>query len=165
MSTLNKITTLEIEEKLARYFDYRQNLVIPNLSWGLWIHECDLFVVRKSGFGIEVEIKISKHDLIKDTNKRHHHIDRFNRIKELWFAIPPYLERYIEYIPIQAGILIVEPGVDVGINKTRHVSVLRQAKSNNNAQKLTDKEIQQLMRLMAMRVWSMKRKLIKCKSL
>jgi len=48
VNKLNKITTLEIENRVAQYFNPRQNIVVPNISWGMNIHECDLLIVRKS---------------------------------------------------------------------------------------------------------------------
>ena len=150
-----KITSVEIEICLARYFDYRANLIVPNISWGMDIHECDLLVVRKSGYGVEVEIKVSKSDLIKDLSKRHHHHDRLGRISEFYFAIPDYLQPYIEFIPEHAGIIIV--------NKTDYGTTcrtLRKPKPNVTRRKFTDKEISKIGHLGSMRIWNLKRALI-----
>ena len=46
---------------------------MPNISWGLGVHEIDLFVVRPSGYAIEVEIKVSLSDFKADFNKKHTH--------------------------------------------------------------------------------------------
>ena len=69
-----KITTHKIEVALANHFNYRLNLIVPNISWGAFIwHECDLFIVSKAGYCTEIEIKISKSDLKKDFEKKHNH--------------------------------------------------------------------------------------------
>jgi len=92
-----EITTPEMEIALAEYFGIRQNLIVPNVSWGMDSHECDLFILTPAGYGWEVEIKVSKADLFKDKHKRHRH--NSSKIKFLYFAIPEYLERYIDEIP------------------------------------------------------------------
>lgn len=57
------ISLLEMEIAIANLFDIRKNIIVPNISCGLGIHECDLFIVRNSGYCIEVEIKRSEQDL------------------------------------------------------------------------------------------------------
>jgi hypothetical protein len=155
---INKITSTEIEVRLAGHFNYRQNLIVPNISWGMDIHECDLLIVRKSGVGIEVEIKVDKYDLIKDAKKPHHHKDRSNRIKELYFAIPDYLEKYIEYIPERAGILVLTKHIDSSIYI--NCRELRKPVPNKTARKFTVAEMMNVARLGTMRIWSLKRTII-----
>ena len=150
-----KLTTTEIEIRLAHYFNYRQNLIVPNISWGMNIHECDLLIIRKSGYGIEVEIKVSKADLIKDIKKSHHHHDKLGRISEFYFAIPDYLQNCIEFIPDHAGIIIV--------NKTEYGTSCRKfrdPKPNLTRRKFTDQEISKIGHLGSMRIWNLKRALI-----
>lgn len=155
---INKITSTEIEVKLASYFNYRQNLIVPNISWGMDIHECDVLVVRKSGIGIEIEIKVDKYDLIKDAKKPHQHRDRNNRIKELYFAIPNYLEKYIEYIPEHAGILVLTKNTDWGVYL--NCKEIRKPIPNKTARKFTSEEMMNVARLGTMRIWSLKRTII-----
>ena len=153
---MDKITTIEIEEKLARFFNYRQNIIVPNISWGFYIHECDLLILRRSGHLLEVEIKVSRADLKKDQKKEHGHVD--NRIRELWFAIPDYLEDGIACIPERAGILVLSrednywPDLDC--------RVLRPAWVNNKVVKLCESERLVIARLGTLRIWSLKRKII-----
>ena len=78
---MDKITTLEMEIALARFINPRVNLVVPNVSWGFFNHECDLISISKSGFATEYEIKVSKSDLKADKKKKHTHDD--NKIKAL----------------------------------------------------------------------------------
>jgi hypothetical protein len=96
----------EIEIAVARYFHPRVNLVVPNVSWGMGLHECDLLVITRAGYAYEVEIKISKSDLKKDREKRHCHVS--SRISRLYFAIPKELENCIDYVPERAGIISVD---------------------------------------------------------
>ena len=53
--------------------DYRNDIIVPNVSWGLLPYEADLLVVRKSGTTIEFEIKRSFQDFKKDFEKFHTH--------------------------------------------------------------------------------------------
>jgi hypothetical protein len=158
MNKTDKITTLEIENRVASFFDYRQNIIVPNISWGINIHECDLLIIRKSGCGIEVEIKISKADLKKDGEKRHGHFDYNNRIKELYFAIPEHLKDNIDLIPERAGILVLNKRLDYGYHID--LRILRKPKSNMKATKFTEKEILKIAHLGTMRIWNLKRNII-----
>lgn len=143
------ITTLEMEIALADYFGIRQNLIVPNVSWGMGIHECDLFVLTQAGYGREVEIKISKSDLIKDKNKNHGHFS--SKIKFLDFAIPDYLQEYIDEIPDRAGIIIVDSNKEWRRCKRIRKPVL------NSRYKYTDGERLQLAKLGTMRIWGLKK--------
>jgi len=152
MVALDKITTPEIEVKVASFFNPRQNIIVPNISWGVNLHECDLLIIRKSGYGIEVEIKVSKSDLIADAKKPHHHHDIQGRLSELYFAIPDYIKDCVEYIPEHAGILIL----------SRHefylgLSILRKPRINKARRKFTDAEMLKVAHLGTMRIWNLKR--------
>ncbi len=96
--------TADIEIAIANYFRPRVNLVIPNVSWAFSHYEMDLVVLTRSGFIYEVEIKVSKSDLIADRNKRHGH--NCNKIKYLFFAIPQTLLEFRDHIPDDAGIIL-----------------------------------------------------------
>lgn len=150
------IKTLEIEITLASWFGYRQNLIVPNVSWGLNIHECDLFIVSQAGYATEVEIKISKADLKKDADKPHKH--QSDLIKNLYFAIPEKLEGCVEYIPERAGIIIV---YRLKHHDDLFCKVLRKPKPNKTARKLTDEERYIVARLGALRIWGLKSGLLR----
>jgi hypothetical protein len=152
----DKITTIEIEERVANYFSPRQCLIVPNISWGMDIHECDLLIVRKSGYGIEVEIKVSRADLKKDAEKTHHHSD--SRIREFYFAIPDYLQDAIDLIPSHAGVIILTRVYDYGDHL--YCRTIRDAKINTKSIKFTPEEMFNIARLGTMRIWSLKRKII-----
>lgn len=149
-----QITTAEMEIALATYFDYRRNLIVPNISWGLFLHECDLLILTKSGYAYEVEIKVSKADLIKDKEKEHGH--KSNRIKFLYFAIPDYLLPHREHIPKRAGIIsIITHGHSKGVCQIVRPPVV------NSMYRFTDEERYQVARLGAIRIWGLKIKIQK----
>lgn len=66
---------------------FRKQIVVPNVSWGLLNHECDLVVCSKSGYLTEFEIKRSYADFLADFRKRHAHDDD-ERIKAFYYAVP-----------------------------------------------------------------------------
>jgi hypothetical protein len=142
--------TRDIEYYIARQFDWRQNIIVPNVSWGLCIHECDLLIISKCGYCTEVEIKISKGDLKKDASKIHGHGIHGKRIKHLYFAIPESMAGLdcINMIPAHAGIFVVSDG---GFTQK-----IRSPKSNKNAEPLSDTEIKKVLHLGCMRIWSLK---------
>lgn len=150
-----KIKTPEMELLIARHFKPRTNIVVPNVSWGMNVrYECDLVVLTTSGYAHEVEIKVSRQDLINDLKKRHKH-DHYN-FRSLWFAVPTYLLKNIEYIPLHAGILVV--------TSNRRVYVLAKPEINQRAKKWTERERYTLARLGYIRIWTLKEKLLKEKN-
>lgn len=154
---VQKITTLEMECAVAQFLGVRRNLIVPNVNWGMNLHECDLLVATQAGYLWEVEIKVSRADLKKDAEKRHGH--RSHRIKHLYFAIPKYLEHCIEFIPEHAGILVVERYEG---NEWRDAGVrARQIRkpATNHCAPISANERYQLARLGALRIWDLKRKL------
>lgn len=157
MSKTDTYTTPEMELALVQYFDARRNIIVPNVSFGFDIHECDLLILRPSGHAIEVEIKISRSDLKKDQKKWHNHHDRQNRIRELWFAVPDYLGDVQDLIPERAGIMRIRRGEWSG---RLYASKVREAEPDLKAQKLNDQQRLRLTRLGTMRIWSLKRKII-----
>jgi len=154
---MNNETCQEIEVILSKFFKKRINLIVPNISWGLNIHECDLLIISKSGYATEVEIKVSIADLKKDLIKRHHHIDYRNRIKNLYFAFPEklekHLEKYKDFIPPRAGILIIKPD--------NRVKVLKKPQSNPQSIKFSSTDMYKVARLGSLRIWGLKEKIIK----
>lgn len=149
------ISLLEMEIAIANLFDIRKNIIVPNISWGLGIHECDLFIVRNSGYCIEVEIKRSKQDLKKDFEKTHSHIDKENRIKDFYYAIPDYLYESCKELIGDKGLILVSKW---NSNSKIYIKAKIQTKptSIKNARKLTDKEILKVLKLGVMRVWKLK---------
>lgn len=146
--------TREIEYAVAKHFGWRSHIIVPNVSWGLGLrHEADLLIVTGSGFAWEIEIKISSQDLKQDQFKRHGHYS--DKIARLYFAIPSTLKKYADFIPDRAGILVVKTDGST----TPKVEIIRAARLNKAARKLTSEEISKLLHLGVMRVWSLKQRL------
>lgn len=162
-STLSPIKTIEIEIALAKYFDVRKNIIVPNISFGLsGMHECDMFVISKAGFVTEVEIKISKADFMKDFEKGHNHKDRQNRIKYFYYAMPIDLyDKVKDLIPEHAGILTCERLKNYLRIEFVKVIEVRKPQMIAKARKLTDEEQFKVTKLGCMRIFSLKSKNIK----
>lgn len=163
-----KPKTLTMEVAVANYFSPRRNLIVPNVSWGMFRHEVDLCVLSPAGYATEVEIKVSRSDLIKDKEKRHGHDEPM--IKYLYFAIPVHLEKDIEHIPDRAGVLTVRWNEPFNNRYTGKMyggwwscKKIRGSKVNYN-RKWTTSERDNLLRLGAMRIWGLKEKLQKALS-
>jgi len=167
-----KLTSLDIEVAVAKHFNYRANLIVPNVSWGWGLrHEADLLVLRPSGTCDEVEIKITASDIRADAKKRHPHWED-RRISRVWFAVPFELAD-CPLIPEAAGILAVARTVRSRDADGRwvarpwregdavwrdEVTVVRQARLRPKAERkpVTDKQRMKLATLGAMRIWALK---------
>jgi len=159
-----KITTIEIECEIAKYFGVRTNIIVPNISYGLsGMHECDIFIIKKSGFAVEVEIKISKSDLLADFKKEHNHIDRKNRIVEFYYAMPYELyEKVKDLIPEGAGIITCEWEYSPYYMKWSLVTRTQRAATRiKGARALTIEEQFKVAKLGTMRIFGLKEKIIK----
>lgn len=142
---MSKLTSVDIEIALATFFNKRTNLIVPNISWGMFNHECDLFVLTPSGYGWEVEIKTSKQDLIRDKEKRHGH--NSSKIKFLYFAFPESLYEHHRHVPDRAGIIVVSEDLICTVKRNPEV---------HSRYKFTDQERYQIARLGALRIWGLK---------
>jgi hypothetical protein len=167
----------QIEYWLAKEFNYRQNIVVPNVSWGLQGkghdgHECDLLILRPSGYAVEIEIKRSFADLKAEAKKRHRHESKL--IRELWFSVPvEILDKARELIPERAGLLTYEEYSAVfrdAVTK-REFSIdrllirrVKSPKANRDAVRFSEKQRQKLLELAHMRIWTMKRQIARRKN-
>jgi hypothetical protein len=147
-----KVRCIDIECAVADYFSPRVNLIVPNVSWGFLFYECDLLVVTKFGYCYEVEIKTSRSDLKADMGKPHGH--RSKKIRRLYFAIPDYMEKDIEFVPAHAGILLISAPVINGHGL--RCKCVRDPQTNVEARKISEAERFQVARLGTMRIWSLK---------
>ena len=160
------IKTIDIEICVAKYFGTRQNIIVPNISWGLLSHEVDLLVVRKSGVAIEIEIKISLQDFKADFKKPHHHQERLNRITEFYYAMPRQLYlKCKDLIPIDAGVITCERYVDYAKREEIQARTEKKAVRIKNSRKLTTEEQFKLMRLGCMRIIPLKEKIVKLQNI
>ncbi len=155
-----KLDTLDVEISVMQFFGVDKYLVVPNVSFGVRIggrplHECDLLVLSKSNYASEIEIKISKADLLRDRKKKHSHYH--DAIKHLWFAVPKNLTSLaVNEIPSRSGLL--EVGYDENY-KRNYVDVVRKPKANKSAIKWTDEDRLNLARLGCMRILKLKKKI------
>ena len=140
------MTATDIEIALSQYLGIRTSMLVTNVSWGLWVHECDLLRVMDSRWAHEYEIKVSKADIIADQHKRHKH--KNCKIRSLTFAIPEHLKDCIEHIPERAGIILVDA--------RKCCKLVRKAVLDKDARKLTEKEYLKVGKLASMRLWGMK---------
>ena len=155
-----KVTTAEMEVAIAKYFGIRKHIVVPNVSWGFFNHECDLFLIRTSGYGFEVEIKRSKSDMQADFKKKHGHKDRRNRIVQLYYAFPKELLPNVEeLVPEDCGIITVENYSYDGKTYKQYARMHRDAKRKKGAKRLTEAEQLKIARLGTLRIWTLKEKL------
>jgi len=154
-----------MEVAISKLFGIRQHIIVPNLSWGLTgMHECDLFLIKKSGVAVEVEIKRSKSDFLADFKKRHNHKDRYNRITEFYYAFPEDIYekcKDLNMIPEHAGIITCERWTDYKKQDRVSAHIKRQPKRIKGARKLTEEEQLKVARLGTMRIWTLKEKIIK----
>ena len=149
-----KLHAGHIEVSVAIYFGVRQNLIVPNVSWGLdFGHEIDLLKVSQSGYATEIEIKVSKQDIIRDKSKGKWmgHSYGLGKIKMMYFAVPKSLKDFaLEHIPKECGLLTVSEDNIHTVNQVKAPEVKK------NTRKLTDKELLKLATLGTMRIWSLK---------
>jgi hypothetical protein len=157
------VKTLDIEIEVIKGFNPRQNIIVTNVSWGIVnakykaLHECDVLILSGSGYATEVEIKVSKADLLKDGEKKHHH--NHNLIRRFYYAVPKELEQVaLETIPDHAGLIIITKISDARRNRLTWV---KQCKPNKEAVKWTDNQRMQLARLGTMRILGLKQKIQK----
>ena len=169
------MTTQDIEVSLMFNLDYTQNYIVYNVTNinCLVRFEADILMVTKSGYASVFEIKITKADLKNDLNKKHIKdigeivktfggcYDAFDyyyeKIKHFSYAVPDHLlQATINQVPEFCGIYyFIER--ENGIPKMK---LYRRPKIIKNY-KWSDKEIFDLLRLGTMRIYNLKRKLIK----
>jgi hypothetical protein len=163
-----KVTAQCLEITAALHFDYRRNLIVPNVSYGMGIgYEADLVIVSKSHYATEIEIKISIYDLRNDLKKRkfHPYLNWLNRFRQFYYLIPEEMLKYqdeiLNIILPSAGLMVrkhrvVEDRYTGKISLEYYIETVRAAKINTKAMKLSDIEYLHLCHLAAMRIWTLK---------
>ena len=82
-----KLTIQEIEEMIIyNEVSLRNEIAIPNLSWGMLPYEADLVVVNKTGYMREYEIKRSLQDLKADFKKKCYH--DAEQVYKFYYVLP-----------------------------------------------------------------------------
>lgn len=146
------ISAVEIEVALAEFLDYRKNIIVPRVERGAGLHECDLLMLRPTGYATEFEIKISKGDLMKDL-KKDHHKEINPKIKEFFYALPMNLvSTALSVLPKSVGVIgvIRKGGGELECKEIR-------PSEHNKAVKWETDEAYQLMRLAQMRTWKLRK--------
>lgn len=154
------MTTLDLEICLMSFFNIRHNIIVPNISWGIAnLHECDLLVLSRSNYATEVEIKISRADLLKDKKKKHGH--KHNHIARLYYAVPEKLvELALDEIPSRAGLIVCKE-ITCKNGSTIYAKKIRECKRNMKAHQWSEKEKVKLCHLGTMRILGLKKKISK----
>lgn len=164
-----------MELALMEALHFKQNIIIPNVSYGISdgkqdLHECDLLVLSKTHYATEVEIKVSRHDLLKDKLKKHGHSHPY--IKHLYYAVPEKLRDVaLTEIPPRAGLYVIRKSIvpqtqDITPNRG-HIEYLftvervRKPHKAENPYKWTDEEVVKLLRLGSMRIFTMKKAILR----
>jgi len=151
---MSNLSYNEVEMSIVKLYGIRQHIIVPNcyINFGTKAdHECDLIVIKRSGYAIEIEIKMSKSDFMADFKKKHGHIDE--RLQSLYYAMPHEVyEQCIEMIPDYAGVYTVKRYDDkVFASCVKNATI-------KPSRKLTESEQLKIARLGVMRVWNLKQK-------
>jgi len=139
-------------------FYFRRYACVPNVSYGLLDHgEADLLCLSNSGVFHEVEIKVTKSDLLADAKKRRAHEHRL--VPYCWFAVPTDLVGLaLDCVDSRFGIVEcwLKPDKQAdGLLPIYATRVIRKPKRYKQAseKKPTQEEILQFLRLGVMRMW------------
>ena len=175
-----KPNTLEIEYALMRYFDFKQNVMVPrvtNMSF-LVGFETDMLLLTKSNYAYGIEIKSSKKDLKADLKKDHIKnlpsnlgnkendwtLSRYYKgLKYFYYAIPEdVLEECEKQIPEYFGIIVVKKYKPQYRNSPEY---RLRCKLHRKPQRLfnhkwTEQDRMNLMRIGTMRIFALTRKAI-----
>lgn len=158
-------TLTEIEVALAKHdrFHYLRNIVVYNIiGWSeklpLW-HECDMLVLSKAGYLTEIEIKRSWRDFLADFKKTHSHKDLGGgMVKCFFYCVPECIKDKCEQKIAELG---VECSGVITYTEDLYIKVPSSFKLMKKYRKLTPEEQFTVARLGAVRVISLKNKLIK----
>lgn len=139
-------------------WDARKNVIVCNIQKGMDIYECDVLLLRPTGYGVEFEIKLTRSDLMKDFKKEHEHDHEL--VKEVYFTVPMDLVSVaLKEVPIKYGV--------IGVRRDKEMNpvteIVRESQINPAARQWTDSERMQLLRLGNMRALKLKKELITCR--
>lgn len=171
MATEKPWTEASISRALAYQLTAsRSVLIVPNCGWTG--HECDLLVVNPDLRITDIEVKISRADLLADPKKdkwyHHRPWSRQNgpgqREKREWpqkvwkhyYALPeaiwkPELEAQL---PSKSGIILLRHDSRMQRSHGISISILRKASPNKDAQPISAADAIDLARLTSLRLWT-----------
>lgn len=170
INKLASVTCLDIELAIMREFNFRQNLIVPNITSMMCIlpFETDMLVLTSSLYAYGFEIKVSKSDLKADFKKPQHcklhqlhngktGLERYyGKFKYFYYAVPEQLKEFaLEVIPDFCGLWV--------LTKYQYLGECKFYKAKE-PQKLFDrkwseKERYEIARLGTMRIYSLKQAL------
>lgn len=168
---LAAVYCVDIELAIMREFDFRQNLIVPNVSNMMMIvpFETDMLVLTKSNYAYGFEIKVSKSDLKADFKKPQHAkfdephrangkrgLERFySKFKYFNYAIPEQLkECALELIPDFCGLWCLKKWQEGTQIKTKFYQAREPKKLFDY--KWSEKQRYELARLGTMRIFALK---------
>ena len=160
-----ELTVKDIQALLAEYFGIRNNIIVPNVSWGLLDYEADLLVMNKTGYVTEIEIKRSWSDFLADF-KKDENAHKSEIIYQFWYCVPDGLykdciEKLKEVYPDSLDRPNVISYSDSGVLNFHGKSA---SYCRGKHRKMFLEEQLKLARLGAMRYWSSEFKRIKNES-
>lgn len=155
-----KLTVDQIQVAISDVFGVRDNIIVPNVSWGFFeTHEADMVVINKSNYLTEVEIKRSWSDFIRDFRKTTTHDE--GKVMYKFFAIPQSIlvkvrSYLVENDKIDWGIIVYsEEGYAwIEYYPSNHGQ-------SDSRKKLYIEERLSIARLGCIRIWKLKSKLNK----
>lgn len=154
----SKISANDIEIAVAGLINYRQHVIVPNVSWGLGLrHECDILILDDQNRFTEVEIKISKSDLLADFKKSHGH--RSKIISRLVYAVPEFLLPHTDIIPKHNGIIVVKSEWIAKPGYWQRTALWKRQCRHKVVETPTPHTIRKFMELGCMRIWTLKQHL------
>lgn len=157
------LTSNIIEVAVAKMFDYRAKLIVPNVSFGFNLnYEVDMVVVSGAGYAYQVEIKISAADFRKDIRKSKFRLRSDIKFdwrhttkvfREFYYAMPYSLYETIKSeIDISFGVIVIRELPNGRIVATKE----RRSKINDNAYPISNDQYSKLDHLGCMRIWNLK---------
>lgn len=135
----------------SKLVDLGRQIVIPNAYYGVGLSwEADLLLISEAGYLTEIEIKVSKPDLLADEHKHKFKISGFRqKIKRFYYAIPEYLEAdFPKHYQNYAGLIVVP------IDPNKRCELRFKAPVNSKAKRISDITRSKAMRLLGLRYWS-----------
>lgn len=155
---LTKLTVKEIEDMLVAGANLREELFVPNVSWGFFTeHEADLVRISRSGVLTEYEIKRSWTDFLADFKKQSYHAD--DRISWLYYVVPECMaEEAVKYIISDEGSKYSYHAGVLGFNESACYDVYL-ACNYPKQRRLYVEDMYDIARLGVLRYWNLRRKL------
>lgn len=173
---VGKMTTLEIELALMSSLNYRANYVVPNVTDMSFLtkFETDMLCVTKSGYATAIEIKVSAQDLKKDLNKDHiRNLNKtfvfntptmmyyYENLKYFYYCVPDFLQSQAEkQIPKFAGLIVAKKYKNSYYPDRIFLEYVKPAKVLIG-KKWSQDMIMALLRLGTMRIFNLKKNLLK----